>query len=151
MAKYGKPAKCSKPAMLKGRQHDRCLACKLKCWCADDNYGAGFCKYAVKFQFEVCAIKYHFFPYIFLVSVVGYFAPFYLEIRPSSPVAYVYAFVGMVWVLLFSTMWAFSIVYPVWAYYKSKLNKKIIYSSVFTWLIYAAWLGFAVNGYVVTA
>lgn len=95
-------------------------------------------------------IKYFNLPLVFLIAVIGYFAPFYLNITPSTPLAFLYAFVSLVWIVLFSTMWAYSIGYLVWAYTKKRLNNHIIVSSLSIWAVYAIWVGFATNGYLVS-
>lgn len=95
-------------------------------------------------------IKYFYLPFVFLVSVVGYFAPFYLNVTPATPMAYLYALLMLVWVVLFSSMWVYSIGFPVWVYIKGKLNKQVVLSCLFVWIVYAIWFGFAANGYLVS-
>ena len=95
-------------------------------------------------------LKQYALPAIFAFSVAGYFAPFYLQITPTTPIVFLYIFVGLLWVLLFSTLWLYSIAHLAWAYFKGVVTRPLIFGTLGIWVAYGVWFLFAANGYLVT-
>lgn len=90
-------------------------------------------------------------PIIFALLVAAYFSPFYLHTSAGGISGKIYAFVLICWLVLFLTLWLYTIVVIILALKQRTLNKYLILHCTFIWVSYIVWFGFASNGYFLAA
>jgi len=89
-------------------------------------------------------------PAIFALFTLAYFAPFYITVNSSTVLGVLYGLFLLCWVILFCTMWLYSLIKVFRFYRKAQTGRHVMGSCVVVWATYLFWFAFATTGGLIT-